>query len=46
MQMEERFIRIVDRKFDALNPRTQSRHLPAGTLSGLLGIGTGAHGDR
>jgi 4-hydroxybenzoate polyprenyltransferase len=27
------FNRIVDRKFDALNPRTQSRHLPAGTNS-------------
>ncbi len=27
------FNRIVDRKFDALNPRTQQRHLPAGTLS-------------
>ena len=24
------FNRIVDRKFDALNPRTQNRHLPAG----------------
>src|SRR5512139_4037678 len=30
------FNRIVDRKFDALNPRTAGRHLPAGkiTLSG------------
>ncbi len=27
------FNRIVDRKFDALNPRTASRHLPAGTVS-------------
>src|SRR5437667_7678495 len=27
------FNRIVDRKFDTLNPRTQSRHLPSGTLS-------------
>ena len=27
------FNRIVDRKFDALNPRTRNRHLPAGTLS-------------
>src|SRR5208282_5066394 len=27
------FNRIVDRKFDALNPRTQTRHLPAGTIS-------------
>jgi len=27
------FNRIVDRKFDARNPRTQSRHLPAGTIS-------------
>jgi len=27
------FNRIVDRKFDALNPRTASRHLPAGTIS-------------
>src|SRR6185436_3006328 len=27
------FNRIVDRKFDALNPRTASRHLPAGRLS-------------
>ncbi len=27
------FNRIVDRKFDALNPRTASRHLPAGSIS-------------
>ena len=27
------FNRIVDRRFDALNPRTSSRHLPAGKLS-------------
>ncbi len=27
------FNRIVDREFDALNPRTQNRHLPAGTIS-------------
>src|ERR1043165_8840566 len=27
------FNRIVDRKFDALNPRTAARHLPAGTIS-------------
>src|SRR6266516_798946 len=27
------FNRIVDRKFDALNPRTASRHLPAGEIS-------------
>ena len=27
------FNRIVDRKFDALNPRTAQRHLPAGTIS-------------
>jgi len=27
------FNRIVDRQFDALNPRTQNRHLPAGTMS-------------
>jgi 4-hydroxybenzoate polyprenyltransferase len=30
------FNRIVDRKFDALNPRTASRHLPAGQV-GLAG---------
>lgn len=27
------FNRIVDRKFDALNPRTANRHLPAGTIA-------------
>src|ERR1019366_8373088 len=27
------FNRIVDRKFDALNPRTAKRHLPAGAIS-------------
>ena len=27
------FNRLVDRRIDALNPRTASRHLPAGTLS-------------
>lgn len=27
------FNRIVDRRFDALNPRTASRHLPAGQIS-------------
>lgn len=27
------FNRIVDRKFDALNPRTKNRHLPAGHIS-------------
>jgi 4-hydroxybenzoate polyprenyltransferase len=27
------FNRIVDRRFDALNPRTQMRHLPTGLLS-------------
>ena len=27
------FNRLVDREFDALNPRTASRHLPAGLLS-------------
>jgi 4-hydroxybenzoate polyprenyltransferase len=27
------FNRIVDRRFDALNPRTAGRHLPTGTLS-------------
>src|SRR5215213_6100308 len=32
------FNRIVDRKFDALNPRTAARHLPAGkiTLAGAV----------
>ncbi len=33
------FNRIVDRKFDALNPRTASRHLPSGQIS-LLGAVT------
>src|SRR5882724_6065313 len=27
------FNRIVDRKFDALNPRTAQRHLPAGQIT-------------
>jgi 4-hydroxybenzoate polyprenyltransferase len=27
------FNRLADRRFDALNPRTQARHLPAGRLS-------------
>src|ERR1044072_1180171 len=27
------FNRIVDRKFDALNPRTANRHLPSGAIS-------------
>lgn len=27
------FNRIVDRKFDALNPRTKNRHLPSGEIS-------------
>src|SRR5213080_1910588 len=27
------FNRIADRKFDALNPRTAQRHLPAGQIS-------------
>src|SRR6185369_12533812 len=27
------FNRIVDRKFDALNPRTAARHLPTGQIS-------------
>src|SRR5258708_38554641 len=27
------FNRIVDRKFDALNPRTAQRHLPVGRIS-------------
>src|ERR1700744_1403696 len=27
------FNRIVDRKFDALNPRTAKRHLPSGEIS-------------
>ncbi|MDH3456821.1 MAG: putative 4-hydroxybenzoate polyprenyltransferase [Gemmatimonadota bacterium] len=29
------FNRIVDRRYDALNPRTRSRELPAGTLSAV-----------
>jgi 4-hydroxybenzoate polyprenyltransferase len=33
------FNRIVDRKFDALNPRTAGRHLPTGQIS-LLGAVT------
>src|SRR6266496_959962 len=34
------FNRIVDRKFDALNPRTAQRHLPAGqvTLAGAAAL--------
>ncbi|HTV61645.1 MAG TPA: UbiA-like polyprenyltransferase [Verrucomicrobiae bacterium] len=40
------FNRIVDRKFDALNPRTRNRHLPTGqiSLAGaiLLWAGSGA----
>ncbi len=34
------FNRIVDRKFDALNPRTAQRHLPAGqvSLAGACGL--------
>jgi 4-hydroxybenzoate polyprenyltransferase len=32
------FNRIVDRKFDALNPRTATRHLPAGRISLLSAI--------
>src|ERR1700761_7456617 len=27
------FNRIVDRKFDALNPRTKNRHLPSGQIT-------------
>src|SRR5271170_8126206 len=27
------FNRIIDRKFDALNPRTQKRHLPSGQIN-------------
>ena len=36
------FNRIVDRKFDALNPRTATRHLPAGkiSLAGAIGLCT------
>lgn len=33
------FNRIVDRKFDALNPRTQNRHLPAGAISLASAVG-------
>src|SRR5881628_3391754 len=33
------FNRIVDRKFDALNPRTAKRHLPTGQVS-LVGAAT------
>lgn len=33
------FNRIVDRKFDALNPRTANRHLPAGKISLASAIG-------
>jgi 4-hydroxybenzoate polyprenyltransferase len=40
------FNRIVDRKFDALNPRTKNRHLPAGQVSlagaSLLCLASGA----
>ena len=32
------FNRIVDRKFDALNPRTKDRHLPTGQISLLSAI--------
>ena len=32
------FNRIVDRKFDALNPRTADRHLPAGQISLLSAV--------
>jgi 4-hydroxybenzoate polyprenyltransferase len=32
------FNRIVDRKFDALNPRTAKRHLPAGEISLAISI--------
>jgi 4-hydroxybenzoate polyprenyltransferase len=32
------FNRIVDRKFDALNPRTATRHLPAGQISLLSAV--------
>src|SRR5438045_4445036 len=32
------FNRIVDRKFDALNPRTANRHLPAGHISLISAI--------
>ncbi len=33
------FNRIVDRRFDALNPRTSGRHLPAGTISMTSALG-------
>ncbi|MGA2245632.1 MAG: UbiA-like polyprenyltransferase [Verrucomicrobiota bacterium] len=33
------FNRIVDRKFDALNPRTRNRHLPAGAISLASAVG-------
>lgn len=33
------FNRIVDRRFDALNPRTSGRHLPAGTISMASALG-------
>ena len=33
------FNRIVDRKFDALNPRTKNRHLPAGQISLASAVG-------
>lgn len=33
------FNRIVDRKFDALNPRTAGRHLPAGAISLSSAVG-------
>src|SRR5690242_11262481 len=32
------FNRIVDRKFDALNPRTKDRHLPTGQISLMSAI--------
>lgn len=32
------FNRIVDRKFDALNPRTSARHLPSGQISLLSAV--------
>src|SRR3954451_1485593 len=32
------FNRIVDRKFDALNPRTSQRHLPAGQITLLSAV--------
>lgn len=40
------FNRIVDRKFDALNPRTSGRHLPTGqvSLTGALLLCVGAAG--